>query len=127
MFSRSRVELKTPEQLRHMAAAGEILNEALQATLAAAAPGVTTGELNDVFAEVITSRGAKPNFLNYHGFPGYICASVNEEVVHGIPGERVLAQGDVLKIDGGCIVEGWHSDSARTRDPGLLPGRHRRS
>ncbi|WP_179442813.1 type I methionyl aminopeptidase [Nesterenkonia sandarakina] len=115
MFSRSRVELKTPEQLRHMAAAGEILNEALQATLAAAAPGVTTGELNDVFAEVITSRGAKPNFLNYHGFPGYICASVNEEVVHGIPGERVLAQGDVLKIDGGCIVEGWHSDSARTR------------
>ncbi|GAA1104714.1 methionyl aminopeptidase [Nesterenkonia jeotgali] len=115
MFSRSRVELKTPEQLRHMAAAGEILNEALQATLAAAAPGVTTGELNDVFAEVITSRGAKPNFLNYHGFPGYICASVNEEVVHGIPGERVLAQGDVLKIDGGCIIEGWHSDSARTR------------
>lgn len=115
MFSRSRVELKTPEQLRHMAAAGEILNEALQATLAAAAPGVTTGELNDVFAEVITSRGAKPNFLNYHGFPGYICASVNEEVVHGIPGERVLVQGDVLKIDGGCIIEGWHSDSARTR------------
>ncbi|TDS85541.1 methionine aminopeptidase type I [Nesterenkonia aurantiaca] len=115
MFSRTRIELKSEEQLRHMAAAGAILNEALEATLAAAAPGVSTGALNDVFAEIITARGAKPNFLNYHGFPGYICASVNEEVVHGIPGERVLAPGDVLKIDGGCIIEGWHSDSARTR------------
>lgn len=115
MFSRSRIELKSEEQLRHMAVAGEILNEALEATLAAAVPGVSTGELNDVFAEIITSRGARPNFLNYHGFPGYICASVNEEVVHGIPGERVLEAGDVLKVDGGCIIEGWHSDSARTR------------
>lgn len=114
MFSRSRIELKSEEQLRHMAAAGAILNEALDATLAAAAPGVSTGELNDVFAEIITARGAKPNFLNYHGFPGYICASVNDEVVHGIPGERVLGAGDVIKIDGGCIIEGWHSDSART-------------
>lgn len=115
MFSRSRIELKSVEQLRHMAAAGAILDEALEATLAAAVPGVSTGELNDVFAEIITSRGAKPNFLNYHGFPGYICTSINEEVVHGIPGERILQTGDVLKIDGGCIVEGWHSDSARTR------------
>lgn len=114
MFSRSRIELKSPEQLRHMAAAGAILSEALDATLAAAAPGVTTSALNDVFAELITARGAKPNFLNYHGFPGYICTSVNDEVVHGIPGERVLKAGDVLKVDGGCIVEGWHSDSART-------------
>lgn len=115
MFARSRIELKSDEQLRHMAAAGAILHEALDATLAAAAPGVRTGELNDVFAEIITARGAKPNFLNYHGFPGYICTSVNEEVVHGIPGERVLQPGDVLKVDGGCIIEGWHSDSARTR------------
>ncbi|WP_425465987.1 type I methionyl aminopeptidase [Nesterenkonia populi] len=111
---RSRVELKTPEQLRHMDAAGSILCEALDATVAAAAPGVTTGELNDVFSEFIARRGAKPNFLNYHGFPACICTSVNEEVVHGIPGGRVLEQGDVLKIDGGCIIAGWHSDSART-------------
>ncbi|WP_211090402.1 type I methionyl aminopeptidase [Nesterenkonia sedimenti] len=109
-----RVELKTNEQLASMDAAGSILCGALDATIAAAAPGVTTGELNDVFAEYITARGAKPNFLNYHGFPGYICASVNEEVVHGIPGDRVLETGDVLKIDGGCIIDGWHSDSART-------------
>lgn len=111
---RSRVELKTPEQLRHMDAAGSILCEALDATIAAAAPGVRTSELNDVFAEFIARRGAKPNFLNYHGFPGHICTSVNEEIVHGIPGDRALEQGDVLKIDGGCIIEGWHSDSART-------------
>ena len=78
MFSRSRIELKSQEQLRHMAAAGAILNEALDATVAAAAPGVSTGALNEVFAEIITAHGAKPNFLNYHGFPGYICTSVND-------------------------------------------------
>nr|WP_269149990.1 type I methionyl aminopeptidase [Nesterenkonia alkaliphila] len=106
--------MKSDDQLRSMDTAGSILSGALDAAVDAAAPGVTTGELNEVFAEYITARGAKPNFLNYHGFPGYICASVNEEVVHGIPGERVLQQGDVLKIDGGCIIDGWHSDSART-------------
>ena len=114
MFNRSKVELKTAEQLRHMDAAGSILCDALDAAVAAAVPGVSTGELDEVFAGVLAERGARPNFLNYHGFPGHICASVNDEVVHGIPGERVLASGDVLKIDGGCIVEGWHSDSART-------------
>lgn len=114
MFSRGRIELKTDAQLRQMDAAGSILSDALDRTVAAAAPGVTTGELNTVFADVITAAGATPNFLNYHGFPGWICASVNEEVVHGIPGERVLEPGDVLKIDGGCIVDGWHADSART-------------
>lgn len=114
MFSRGRIELKSNAQLRHMDAAGSILCEALDHTVAAAKPGVSTAQLNDVYAEFITLAGAKPNFLNYHGFPGYICASVNEEVVHGIPGERVLRSGDVLTIDAGCIVEGWHSDSART-------------
>ncbi|WP_300343386.1 type I methionyl aminopeptidase [Nesterenkonia sp.] len=114
MFTRGRVELKTEQQLRSMDAAGSILCEALDRTIAAAKPGVSTAQLNDVFAEYITLAGAKPNFLNYHGFPGYICTSVNEEVVHGIPGERVLQPGDVLKIDGGCIIEGWHADSART-------------
>lgn len=114
MLSRTRIELKSDEQLRHMDAAGTVLCGALDATVAAAAPGVTTEELNQVFADYITERGAKPNFLNYHGFPGYICASVNDEIVHGIPGDRVLETGDVLKIDGGCIINGWHADSART-------------
>lgn len=114
VFSRGRVELKTNEQLKHMDAAGSILCGALDATIAAAAPGKTTSELNALFAEYIQQRGAEPNFFGYHGFPGHICTSVNDEVVHGIPGERVLQAGDVLKVDGGCIVEGWHSDSART-------------
>ncbi|HIW98832.1 MAG TPA: type I methionyl aminopeptidase [Candidatus Nesterenkonia stercoripullorum] len=114
MFSRQRVELKSDAQLRHMDAAGSILSDALDTTVAAVEPGITTSSLNDIFAQVIEKAGAAPNFLNYHGFPGYICTSVNDEVVHGIPGERMLARGDVLKIDGGCIVNGWHSDSART-------------
>ncbi len=114
MFSRHRIELKTAEQLRHMDAAGSILASALDAVVAAAEPGRTTAELDDVFAAFIAERGATPNFLGYHGFPRHICASVNEEVVHGIPGERVLAPGDVLKVDAGCVIAGWHSDSART-------------
>lgn len=114
MFNRSRIELKADEQLAAMDAAGSVLCEALDATVAAAAPGMTTGQLDEIFAEVLGAHGAKPNFLNYHGFPGHICASVNEEVVHGIPGDRVLEAGDVLKIDGGCVISGWHSDSART-------------
>ncbi|OSM42366.1 type I methionyl aminopeptidase [Nesterenkonia sp. PF2B19] len=114
MFSRPRVELKTPEQLASMDAAGSVLCEALDAAVAAAEPGRSTAELDAVFAEVLADHEAKPNFLNYHGFPGHICASVNDEVVHGIPGGRVLQTGDVLKIDGGCIIDGWHSDSART-------------
>jgi methionyl aminopeptidase len=114
VFSRGRIELKSDEQLRHMDAAGSVLCDALDTTVAAARPGVSTGELNQIFADFIAERGAKPNFFNYHGFPGHICTSVNEEVVHGIPGDRVLEPGDVLKIDAGCIVHGWHSDSART-------------
>lgn len=114
MFSRRSLELKTTSQLQSMRRAGEVLSAALDAAVAAAAPGVTTAELDAVFADVLAAHGATSNFLGYDGFPATICASVNEEVVHGIPGERVLQQGDVLKIDGGAIVDGWHSDSART-------------
>lgn len=114
VFSRGRVELKSADQLSSMDAAGTVLCEGLDAVIAAAAPGRTTGELNEIFAAHLAERGAEPNFFGYHGFPGHICASVNEEVVHGIPGDRVLEAGDVLKIDAGCIIDGWHSDSART-------------
>ncbi|WFP17957.1 type I methionyl aminopeptidase [Citricoccus muralis] len=112
--SRRSIELKKNSQMRRMDESGTILNRALDATIAAAQPGVTTLELDRVFADVLSEAGATSNFLGYYGFPASICASVNEEVVHGIPGERVLEPGDVLKIDGGCIVDGWHSDSART-------------
>ncbi|MDO5634547.1 MAG: type I methionyl aminopeptidase [Micrococcus sp.] len=114
MFSRTRIELKTPAQLQTMQRAGVVLAAALDAVEAAAAPGVTTAELDQVFRGVLAEHRATSNFLGYHGFPATICASVNEEVVHGIPGERVLAAGDVLKVDGGAVVDGWHADSART-------------
>ncbi|WP_336704722.1 type I methionyl aminopeptidase [Micrococcus terreus] len=113
-FSRQQLEFKTVPQMQLMHQAGLILSRALDAAVEAAVPGVTTADVDAVFAQVLQEAGATPNFLGYYGYPATICASVNEEVVHGIPGDRVLQVGDVLKIDGGCIVEGWHSDSART-------------
>lgn len=114
MFTRRSLELKTASELQTMQRAGVVLASALDAAVSAAAPGVTTAELDQVFRSVLDEHGATSNFLGYHGFPATICASVNEEVVHGIPGERVLQTGDVLKIDGGAVVDGWHADSART-------------
>lgn len=114
------IELKTPEQFRIMRRAGLVVERALTATIEAVRPGVTTAELNAVAADVIASAGAAPSFLNYGagqgvpGFPGVVCISVNEEIVHGIPGERVLVEGDLVSIDCGAIVDGWHGDSART-------------
>ena len=108
------VEIKTPEQIAKMREAGLIVAEALKAASEAAVPGVTTGELDAVAKKVIEGHGAKSNFLGYHGFTGVICASVNEEVVHGIPGDRVLQDGDMISIDCGAIVDGWHGDAAVT-------------
>ncbi|WP_028279681.1 type I methionyl aminopeptidase [Arthrobacter sp. H5] len=114
MFRQQRVEYKTTNQIRVMRKAGLVLSRALDETVAAAAVGLSTHDLDGVFAAVLKSEGATSNFLGYHGFPASICVSVNEEVVHGIPGDRILQDGDILSIDGGAIVDGWHSDSART-------------
>ncbi|MEZ0065465.1 methionyl aminopeptidase [Streptacidiphilus sp. MAP12-20] len=108
------VEIKTPEQIAKMREAGLVVAEALKAAREAVVPGVTTGELDAVAKKVIEGAGAKSNFLGYHGFPGVICASVNDEVVHGIPGDRVLNDGDIISIDCGAIVDGWHGDAAIT-------------
>ncbi|MFJ6214376.1 type I methionyl aminopeptidase [Streptomyces sp. NPDC092296] len=111
------VEIKTPEQIAKMRAAGLVVAEALKACREAVAPGVTTGELDEIAAKVIADHGATSNFRADHGglwFPGVICASVNDEVVHGIPGGRVLAEGDFISIDCGAIVDGWHGDAAIT-------------
>lgn len=108
------IELKTNAQLATMHQAGLILHQGLDAVVAAAQPGVTTAHLDQVFRTVLADNGATSNFLGYHGFPATICASVNDEVVHGIPGERVLEDGDIISIDAGAVVNGWHSDSART-------------
>ena len=97
-----------------MRRAGLVVAEALASTATGVKPGVTTAELDAIAAQVICGSGAKPSFLGYLGFPATTCISVNNEVVHGIPGPRVLADGDTISIDCGAIVEGWHGDSAVT-------------
>lgn len=110
--SRERIELKTPDQVRVMRRAGLVVASALDAVRAAARPGLTTADLDAVAAGVIADAGATPSFLGYEGYPATICVSVSEEVIHGIPGTRVLEVGDVVSIDCGAIVDGWHGDSA---------------
>ena len=113
MFDR-KLEIKTPEQIALMRRAGVVVGETLALLRDAVAPGVTTAELDKLAEEHIRSRGATPNFLGYHGFPATICASVNDEVVHGIPGGRTLEPGDLVSLDCGAIVSGWHGDAALT-------------
>jgi methionyl aminopeptidase len=103
---------RSPDDLRHMRAAGRVVAEMHERIRAAARPGVTTAHLDRVAAEVIDRRNASSNFLGYHGYPAVICASVNEQLVHGIPGPRVLREGDLLSVDCGAIVNGWHGDAA---------------
>jgi methionyl aminopeptidase len=110
----SPITIKTPEQLAVMRRAGRVVAEMLDACQAAARPGVTTADLDKVAREVLARRGAKSNFLNYHGYPSVICTSPNDVIVHGIPGSYRLAEGDLISIDCGAIIEGWHGDAART-------------
>lgn len=108
------IELKTNAQMSTMHRAGLVLHKGLDAVVAAAQPGATTADLDQVFRTVLAEHGATSNFLGYYGFPATICTSVNDEVVHGIPGERVLQDGDIISVDAGAVIDGWHSDSART-------------
>lgn len=113
MFSRKNsIELKSPEQFDRMRAAGMVVADTLQRLREAVAPGMTTLDLDAIARESIASAGALPSFLGYHGFPAVICTSVNDEIVHGIPGPRVINEGDVVSIDCGAIVDGWHGDAA---------------
>jgi len=115
------VEIKTPDQIAAMRRAGLVVGETLAVLRDAVRPGLTTAELDAIAEDAIRSRGAVPSFKGYHGFPGSICASVNDVVVHGIPGDQVLAEGDVISIDCGAIVDGWHGDSAITLAIGAVP------
>jgi methionyl aminopeptidase len=118
------IEYKTAEQIELMRAAGLVVADALAATAAAAAPGVSTAALDAIANEVIRTAGAVPSFLGYHGYPATICASVNSQVVHGIPSpQQVLADGDVISIDCGAVLAGWHGDAAITVGVGTLPAR----
>jgi methionyl aminopeptidase len=113
------IQVKTTHEIELMRAAGLVVAGALAAVRAEVRPGVTTAELDAVAEDHIRSAGAIPSFLGYHGFTGSICASINDEVVHGIPvAGRVLAAGDNVSIDCGAILQGWHGDSAFTTTVG---------
>ena len=97
-----------------MRKAGRVVAEMHEACTLAAKPGATTADLDAAARDVLDRRGARSNFLNYHGFPAVACISPNEVIVHGIPGERVIEDGDIVSIDCGAIIEGWHADAAIT-------------
>lgn len=115
------IEIKTPAQVDLMRRAGLVVGETLQLLQGEVRPGISTAELDAVAEDSIRSAGATPSFLGYQGFPASICTSVNDEVVHGIPGDRVLVAGDVISIDCGAIVDGWHGDAALTVAVGEVP------
>ncbi|WP_170005931.1 type I methionyl aminopeptidase [Bacillus fonticola] len=111
---------KTPRELEIMRDAGRIVAMTHEELKAAITPGVTTQELDNIAANFIIKQGAKPSFKGYNGFRGSICASVNEELVHGIPGSRVLQDGDIISIDIGAYYKGYHGDSAWTYGVGTI-------
>ncbi len=111
---------RSSDELNKMRKAGKVVAEMHEATRAAIRPGVTTRELNDVAAEVLANRGARSNFLNYHGFPAVICTSPNDMIVHGIPGDYRLKEGDIISVDCGAIIEGYHGDAAYTAGVGQV-------
>jgi methionyl aminopeptidase len=116
------VTLKTADQIAKMREAGKVVAAMLAATRDAVKPGVTTAELDRIAADVLARAGAKSSFLGYYGYPATICTSVNDQIVHGIPGKRKLKEGDIVGIDAGAIVDGWHADAAITVPVGrILP------
>jgi methionyl aminopeptidase len=119
------IQIKTPEQFAVMREAGLVVAHTLAAVAAAVRPGVTTAELDAIAEREIRAAGATPSFLGYHGYPATICTSVNDEIVHGIPSAaRSLTEGDLISIDCGASVRGWHGDAAVTVGVGALSAQH---
>ncbi len=107
--------IKTDSEIEYMIKAGKVVAEALETLEKHVKPGISTGELDRIAEEIILGRNAKPSFKGYYGFPASICASVNNEVVHGIPSkDRILKEGDIISIDCGAILNGYQGDAART-------------
>lgn len=106
------IQIKTLDELKLMRRAGLVVAQIHQAIRGVIKPGMTTDALDVIAAAVIKRSGATSNFLNYHGFPATICVSINDEIVHGIPGRKLINEGDVVSVDCGAIVDGWHGDAA---------------
>jgi len=120
------ITIRSFDELARLEQASRVVLETLDMLEKAVEPGVTTEELDRIAAEEIRRRGAKPAFLHYRGFPKTICTSVNDEVVHGIPGKRSLKEGDIVGIDCGAVVDGYYGDAARTLPVGRIdPARAR--
>ena len=114
------IMVKSPTDLATMRRAGQVAAQALAAVVEAVRPGTTTGDLDRIAERQIRALGGEPSFLGYRGFPGSICASVNDEVVHGIPGPRVLEEGQIISLDLGAVIEGFHGDLAVTVPVGTV-------
>lgn len=112
--------IRQPDELNKMRRAGKVVAEMHDKTREAIRPGITTLDLDKIAREVLERRGARSNFLGYHGFPAVICTSPNSMVVHGIPGAYVLEEGDIISIDCGAIIEGYHGDAAYTAPVGTV-------
>jgi methionyl aminopeptidase len=119
------IEITTPEQVTLMREAGLAVARTLRVVAAAVRPGISTAELDELAEREIRAAGATPSFKGYHGYPATICASVNDEIVHGIPSPaRLLRDGDIISIDCGAIVRGWHGDAAVTVGVGTISAEH---
>jgi methionyl aminopeptidase len=116
------ITIRSQEELDFLERASRVVLETLDVLDGAVEPGITTDDLDRIAAEEIRRRGARAAFLNYRGFPKTICTSVNDEVVHGIPGKRSLKDGDIVGIDCGAVVEGYYGDAARTLAVGRIEG-----
>jgi methionyl aminopeptidase len=120
------ITCKSSRELDKMRHSGRVTARALDKLKAAVKPGVTTADINAYAEELIRADGGVPAFLGYHGFTGSICTSVNDEIVHGIPGKRVLHEGDIFKIDIGSCVDGWFSDMAASVPVGAISAQAQR-
>jgi methionyl aminopeptidase len=114
------ITIKNEDEIRRMDEAGQVVSLIHSRIERAIAPGITTADLDDIARETLEESGAVSSFLGYHGFPAHICASVNDEIVHGIPGDRKLQKGDVISVDVGAILGGFHGDSAWTYGVGEI-------
>jgi len=112
--------LKSPREITQMRGAGRVVAAVLEEVGKKVRPGITTAELDDIAVSEVKKRGAEASFKGYRGFPASICTSVNEEVVHGIPGSRVLQEGEIISLDFGALMNGFHGDAAVTVGVGKI-------